>query len=301
MGRVEFGLIVPENPLHPPNRRGYLADLDRLLTLAKGHFDSAWCIDHLQDDVLEGWTTVSYLSARHPELVWGHTVLSQPLRNPALLAKMASSLSYLTDGRYVLGIGAGGQRSEHLAYGFDFPRGRIRVEQLDEALQIITSMWTQERVTFAGNHHRVLDATCMPRPDPRPQIMVGAFQPMMLRLTARHADMWIGSSTTVEAYRGYVDDFERACDETGRDPATVRRVWGGGCVCAPTEETVVRLVNGLPHEPGEDLVGTPAEVIEQMHAFIDLGVDYFLVDCGGFPDLTSVETLIDRVLPAINR
>jgi alkanesulfonate monooxygenase SsuD/methylene tetrahydromethanopterin reductase-like flavin-dependent oxidoreductase (luciferase family) len=301
MGRVQFGLIVPENPQHPPSRQGYLADIDRLLALAKGYYDSAWCIDHLEGDVLESWTAVSHLSARHPELVWGHTVLSHTFRNPALLAKMAATLSYLTEGRYVLVIGAGGQRSEHLAYGFDFPRGRIRVELLDEALQIITAMWTQERVTFAGNHHRVLNATCVPRPYPPPPIMVGAFQPMMLRLTARHADWWIGSSTTVETYRGYVDDFERACDETGRDPATVRRVWSGGCVCAPTEETVVRLVNGLPHEPGEDFLGTPDQVIEQMQAFVDLGVDYFLLDCGGFPDLTTAEMIIDEVMPVLNR
>jgi alkanesulfonate monooxygenase SsuD/methylene tetrahydromethanopterin reductase-like flavin-dependent oxidoreductase (luciferase family) len=306
MSRIRFGLILPENPLKPPDRTHYLEDVHRLLTLAKGHYDSAWCIDHLDGDVLEGWTNVSYLSALHPELVWGHAVLSQPFRNPALLAKMSATLSFLTGGRYVLGIGAGGDERDHLTYGYDFPSGRERVAQLDEALTIIRSMWTEERVTFEGTYHQVNDARCEPRPDPLPPVMIGAFRPMMLRLTARHADWWNVSSTDIETYLRLVDDFERACDEVGRDPATVRRVWSGGCVCAPTEAEARDLAThrGSGHvvyEPGEDFAGTPAQVIEQMRPFIDLGVDTFLLDCGGFPRLTTVEMLIDQVLPALNR
>jgi alkanesulfonate monooxygenase SsuD/methylene tetrahydromethanopterin reductase-like flavin-dependent oxidoreductase (luciferase family) len=120
---VQFGLIVPENPQNPPGRPGYLADVDRLLAAVAGHYDSAWCIDHLQGDVLEGWTTVAYLAARHPGLRWGHTVLAQSFRNPALTAKMGATLQFLTGGRFVLGIGAGGQAAEYRAYGYDFPPG----------------------------------------------------------------------------------------------------------------------------------------------------------------------------------
>ena len=102
--------------------------------------------------------------------------------------------------------------------------------------------------------------------------------------------------------------FEAACAETGRDSATVRRVWSGGCICAPTEAEVGQLLedrrqrgNGGSYQPGEDFVGTPTQVIEQMQPFIDLGVDYFLLDCGGFPRLITAETLIDAVMPAPNR
>jgi alkanesulfonate monooxygenase SsuD/methylene tetrahydromethanopterin reductase-like flavin-dependent oxidoreductase (luciferase family) len=240
-------------------------------------------------------------------LQWGHSVLCQSFRNPALVAKMGATLHYMAGGNFVLGIGAGGQEAEYVAYGYDFPPGRTRVAELDEALQIIKAMWTQERATFEGKHYRVKDAWCEPKPDPMPTIMVGAFKPKMLRLTARHADWWNVSSTGIQDYRRYLQEFERACDETGRDPATVRRTWGGGCVCAPTEVEVADLAAGrlqkgeqMAYQVGEDFVGTPAQLIEQMQPFVEVGVDYFMLDCGGFPRLTTVELLIQEVLPALN-
>ena len=308
MGRVQFGLIVPENPENPPGRSSYLADVDRLLATVTGHFDSAWSIDHLQGDVLEGWTAVTYLSALHPELQWGHTVLCQSFRNPALVAKMGATLQFMSGGRFILGIGAGWQEAEYRAYGYAFPPGRTRVAELDETLQIIKALWTQERATFEGAHHRIKDARCEPKPDPLPPIMIGAFRPQMLRLTARHADWWNVSSTGIEAFRAYLREFEFACEAGGRDPATVRRTWGGGCICAPTAAEVadlaaVRARRGAEyaHQVGEDFVGTPAQIIEQMRPFVELGVDYFMLDCGGFPRLTTVELLIHEVLPALNR
>jgi alkanesulfonate monooxygenase SsuD/methylene tetrahydromethanopterin reductase-like flavin-dependent oxidoreductase (luciferase family) len=304
---VQFGLIVPEDVLGSSGRRRYREDIDRLLTRVTGHYDSAWCIDHLQGDVLEGWTALTYLAARHPALRWGHTVLAQSFRNPALLAKMGATLQFLSGGRFILGIGAGGQEAEHLAYGYAFPPGRERVAALDEALQIIKALWTRGRATFAGAHHRVADAWCEPRPEPIPPIMVGAFGPKMLRLTAKHADWWNVSSTGLAAYRAYCQELERACAAIGRDPASVRRTWSGGCVCGRTAAEVadlraVRARRGpeYAHRVGQDFVGTPAEVIEQMRPFVDLGVDYFMLDCGGFPRLTTVELLIWEVLPALN-
>ncbi len=307
MGQVQFGLILPENPLNPPGRHRYMQDVNRLLACVKGHYTSAWAIDHLQGDVLEGWTAVTYLSALHPELVWGHTVLCQSFRNPALVAKMGATLQFMSGGQFVLGIGAGGQEAEYLAYGYRFPTGSTRVAELDEALRIIKAMWTQEPASFEGRHYRIRDASCEPKPNPQPPIMIGAFGPKMLRLTARHADWWNVSSTSIEVYRGYFQEFEHACDEVGRDPATVRRVWSGGCLCAPTEAEVTNLAAGrLPtgenaaYRMGESFVGTPAQVIEQMQPFVELGVDYFMLDCGGFPRLTTVEMLAHEVLPALN-
>lgn len=300
MAHREFGLIVPDDMLDTAHRHGYMRRVNDLLALVTGHFASAWCIDHLEGEMLEGWTSLAYLSALHPNLLWGHSVLCNGFRNPALVAKMSATLAFMSGGRYVLGIGAGWQEREHLAYGYDFPRGADRVAALDEALAIIRAMWTQECVTFEGEHYRVTDARCEPKPLQSPLIMVGAFGPRMLRLTARHADWWNVSSTGIEAYRRYVEEFERACDEVGRDPATVRRVWAGGCACAPNEADVAVLAGGR-RVAGEDFVGTPAQIIEQMQPFIELGVDCFLLDCGGFPRLTTAEVLIDEVLPALNR
>jgi alkanesulfonate monooxygenase SsuD/methylene tetrahydromethanopterin reductase-like flavin-dependent oxidoreductase (luciferase family) len=297
MSNVQFGVIVPDTALDRANRHRYMENVHRLLNAVKGHYASAWSIDHVQGDVLEGWTALAYLSALHPEFVWGHTVLCQSFRNPALVAKMGASLHFMSGGRFVLGLGAGGQEAEYLSYGYDFPLGSTRVEELDEALQIIKAMWTQERATVEGAHYRVTEARCEPKPDPIPPVMVGAFRPRMLRLTARHADWWNVSSTGIDSYQRYLQEFHRACDEVGRDPATVRRVWSGGCVCAPTEAEVADLAPAR-YQVGEDFVGTPAQIIEQMQPFVALGVDYFVLDCGGFPRLTTVETLVNEVLPA---
>jgi alkanesulfonate monooxygenase SsuD/methylene tetrahydromethanopterin reductase-like flavin-dependent oxidoreductase (luciferase family) len=309
MGKVQFGLVVPEYPLDLSRRDLYMEDVNRLLAYVKGHYDSAWFIDHLDGLVLEGWTALTYLSALHPELLWGHSVLCQSFRNPALLAKMAATLHYMSGGRFVLGIGAGWAEAEYLAYGYPFAPGSTRVEELDEVLRIIKAMWTQERPTFEGRYYSIKEARCEPKPDRMPTIMVGAFRPQMLRLTARHADWWNVSSTGIEEYRRLLDEFHRACDEVGRDPATVRLTWGGGCACAPTEAEVVAftaervqaLGEECAYQGGEDFVGTPAQIIEQMQPFIELGVDYFMLDCGGFPRLTTVEMLVNEVLPVLNR
>jgi alkanesulfonate monooxygenase SsuD/methylene tetrahydromethanopterin reductase-like flavin-dependent oxidoreductase (luciferase family) len=305
MKSVRFGFTMPADQLDKTQRATFVHDLNRALTLISGHFDSAWFIDHLQfgdADVLEGFTALSYMAALHPQLKFGHTVLCQSFRNPALLAKMGATLQFLSGGRFLFGIGAGWHEEEYQAYGYDFPPAGVRVHQLEEALQIIKAMWTERQASFTGTYYRVVDAYCEPKPDPVPPIMVGAFKPRMLRLAARYADEWNVSSTGIPRYRELVREFERACAEVGRDPATVRRSWGGGCVCAPTQEQVERLAGERYRvdEDNFDFVGTPAQLIEQMRAFIDLSVESFMLDCGGFPDLTTLELLINEVLPALN-
>jgi alkanesulfonate monooxygenase SsuD/methylene tetrahydromethanopterin reductase-like flavin-dependent oxidoreductase (luciferase family) len=305
MTPIQFGFIMPADQLDKTRRATYVEDLNRALRLVSGHFDSAWVIDHLQfgdADMLEGFTALSYMAALHPHLKFGHTVLCQSFRNPALLAKMSATLQFLSGGRFLFGIGAGGNAEEYRAYGYDFPSAAIRVQQLEEALQIIKAMWTQKQATFTGRYYRVIDAYCEPKPEPLPPIMVGAWGPKMLRLTARYADGWNVSSTGIDTYRQLVEAFERACAEVGRDPATVRRSWGGGCVCAPTRAQAERL-GGERYRTDEDnfdFVGAPAQLVEQMRGFMNLGVDYFMLDCGGFPNLTTLELLVNEVIPALN-
>ena len=306
MARVQFGFIMPTEFRDKGWKATYVSDLHRALRMVEGHFDSVWCIDHLQSgdtDLLEGFTAIAHVAALYPRLNFGHTVVCQSFRNPALLAKMGASLQYLSGGRFVLGVGAGWHEAEYRAYGYDFPPDGVRVEQLEETLRIVTAMWTEEKVTFEGKHYRVREARCEPRPEPVPPILVGAFRPKMLRLTARYADWWDVSSTGINAYRSMVEEFERACGEVDRDPTTVRRSWSGGCACARTREEAEVLAGGIMSSESEEdfgFVGTPGEVVEQMRPFVELGVDDFLVDCGGFPRFTTLEMLIGEVLPALN-
>lgn len=302
---LQFGLIMPADQLDPARRATYAQDLQRALRLAEGHFASAWIIDHLQfgqTDVLEGFTTLAYMAGLHPRLSFGHTVVCQSFRNPALLAKMGATLQFLSGGRFILGLGAGWHAEEYQAYGYPFPPAAVRVEQLEETLRIVTALWTETPATFTGRHYQIHNAYCEPRPAPRPPIMLGAFRPRMLRLAAQYADWWNVSSLGPAAYRRAAAESERACRAVGRDPQTLRRTWVGACACAPTEaEARARARDDSASDPEEDFgfVGTPAQVIRQLQDFIAMGVTYFMLDCAGFPDPATLELLIAEVLPAL--
>jgi alkanesulfonate monooxygenase SsuD/methylene tetrahydromethanopterin reductase-like flavin-dependent oxidoreductase (luciferase family) len=224
-------------------------------------------------------------------------------RNPALLAKMAATLQYLSAGRYILGLGAGWHEAEYRAYGFPFPSNAVRVAQVEETLRILQALWTEETVNFTGAHYQAQDARCEPRPAPPPPILLGAFRPRMLRLAARYAGEWNVSSTGIAAYRRMAATVDAACAAVGRDPATLRRSWMGGCACARTEAAARALAGdrfGDGSDEEFDFLGTPAQIAAQMRPFVAAGVTRFMLDCAGFPDLTSLDLLIEEVLPAVN-
>jgi alkanesulfonate monooxygenase SsuD/methylene tetrahydromethanopterin reductase-like flavin-dependent oxidoreductase (luciferase family) len=305
MTKIQFGFILPQIPPDFTRRATFVEDVNRALRLVSGHFESAHMIDHLgnNDGDIESFTTLAYFAALHPELKFGHTVICQSFRNPALVAMMGAAFQFLSGGRFLLGMGTGWDEVEYRAYGYDFPPARVRVEQLEEALQIIKALWTEEKVTFSGKYYRVFEAGCEPKPVPVPPIMVGAFKPKMLHLTAQYADEWNVSSTGIGKYRRLAEAFNRACTEIDRNPDSVRRSWGGGCICRVDPAEALRIAGkryNTDPEEDFDLVGTPRQLIEQMRPFIDLGVSSFMVDCGGFPDLTTLELLINEVLPVLN-
>jgi alkanesulfonate monooxygenase SsuD/methylene tetrahydromethanopterin reductase-like flavin-dependent oxidoreductase (luciferase family) len=303
MPHIQFGLTIPARPPQDMSRETFLNTVQKGLALVAGYFDSAWIVDHVQDNTinyLEGWTVLTYLAALAPHLDIGHIVLCQSFRNPALLAKMASTLQYMSGGRFILGLGAGWKEDEYRAYGYDFPSARTRVEQLDETLQIIKALWYEKVATVQGKHYSITDAYCEPKPDPIPPILIGGTKPRMLRLIARHADWWSVPWINIDAYLPMAQSFEQVCKDVGRDPATVRRTWYGGSFCASTEAMVQAMSQGKKLSAGF-FVGTPTQVVEQMRPFIDLGIDYFMLNWGGFPDFTTLEALAYEVLPALNR
>ncbi|MGZ5365939.1 MAG: LLM class flavin-dependent oxidoreductase, partial [Mycobacterium sp.] len=163
----------------PPTPDGVdlLTHYRSVLEAVPPEFTTVWHQDHLQkghgDDLLEGWTIVAHLATAFPRFRYGHLVLSQSFRNPALLAKMAATLQYVTGGRFVLSMGAGWLEDEYRAYGYDYPSGGTRVEQLAEAIQLIRALWSGSPATFHGNHYRIDGASLeVPSIDPIP-IQVG--------------------------------------------------------------------------------------------------------------------------------
>jgi alkanesulfonate monooxygenase SsuD/methylene tetrahydromethanopterin reductase-like flavin-dependent oxidoreductase (luciferase family) len=307
MPPVRFGLIMPAEARDLHWGATYLTDLNYVLDRVTGHFDSAWIVDHLQSggaDLLEGFTTLTYMAALHPRLTFGHTVLCQSFRNPSLLAKMGATIQMLSGGRFILGLGAGWNAEEYRAYGYDFPPAPVRVEQLEEALRIITALWTQGEATFEGQHYRVRQAVSTLRPEPVPPIVLGAVRPRMLRLAATYADAWDVPSTSSARYAVLASAFDRACAAVGRDPATVGRSWSGGCACAPTQREAEALAADRlcpdPTTEDFDFVGTPEQIVEQMRPFIALGVRHFKLDSVDFPRVRGLDLLINEVLPALN-
>src|SRR5204863_6985817 len=172
---------------------------------------------------VEGWTTSSARARASTRARVGTMVSGNTYRHPCVTAKMAVRLDNVSGGRLNLGIGAGWFELEHRSFGIDFKTVPRRLEALDEALQIILSMFTQPKTSLAGKHYTVTDAICVPKPiqQPHPPIMIGGTgKRVLLRLVARYAYMW-NASASADDMRGYADVIARHADAVRRDPAAI--------------------------------------------------------------------------------
>ncbi|GIW13612.1 MAG: luciferase-like hypothetical protein [Tepidiforma sp.] len=194
-------------------------------------WDGIYYADHFMPNaadvsgpVGECWTTLAALAAAVPRVRIGPLVTGNTYRHPAVLAKMAATVDIISGGRLVLGIGAGWQENEHRAYGIEFSTLRGRMDRLEEACQIITSLFTNPRTTFAGRYYQLTDAPLEPKPvqSPVPLLIGGGGEQRTLRIVARFANEWNTWGTPdVLAHKGRV--LDRHCEELGRDPRTIRR------------------------------------------------------------------------------
>jgi alkanesulfonate monooxygenase SsuD/methylene tetrahydromethanopterin reductase-like flavin-dependent oxidoreductase (luciferase family) len=304
MTQVQFGLTLPISN-SDLSRQEFLKRISAALDTIAGHFDSVWLPDHLQfgnRPLFEGWTMLTYLAALRPELRYGHLVLCQLFRNPALLAKMAATFQYVSQGNFILGIGAGWAEEEAKAYHLPFPPAGQRVSELEEQLQIINALWREDSVTFEGKYHQVNNALCLPHPEPLPPVLIAGFQPRMMRLVARYADWWNTGIATLDKAREQLKALDVACEQVGRDPKTLRRTALVNCYCATTEQKLKEFRAKQKGPFGLDIVGTPAQVVEQLQPFVEMGFDYYMIAARDFPhDLTTLELLSHEVLPMLNK
>jgi len=300
---LRFGLTLPAGP-----EKGcipqWMDDLDASLPKFAGHFESLWMTDHfIWDDApcYEAWTVMSYICARWPQFRIGPMVLGQSYRNPALLAKMAATLQTLSGGRLIMGLGAGWKEDEYRAYNWPYPRAGVRVEQLQDALEIVTRLWREPGpVSWQGRHYRVTDAWCEPRPEPVPEIIVGGGGRKVMRLAAQYADGWNLSDSAIDAFRARHDILMQHCEELGRDPASLEISWFGRLSVAADEQAA--LARGGKHwTRANAFIGTPAQVVEQMLPFVELGVRYFMLDVLDFADPQVQGMVLEEVLPPLRR
>ena len=197
----------------------------------EGGFDHLWDFDHLASigpagtdrPIYEGWTLQAAMAEATRRVRVGCMVTGNTYRNPIVLAKMAVTVDHLSGGRLEFGIGAAWAQAEHEMYGL--PGLEHRVGRLSESLQIIKSLFTQERTNFEGRYYQFTDAVANPKPiqKPYPPIWIGASGHSTLRLAARHADVWNISGGDPESIKQLIDRFPEACDAVGRDQAQIRR------------------------------------------------------------------------------
>jgi probable F420-dependent oxidoreductase len=215
----------------------------------------------------EAWTLLSALASITRRVTLGPFVACTSFREPALLAKMADTLDEVSGGRVLLGLGAGYHEPEYTAFGFPFDHLAGRFE---EAVQIIKPLLRGEKVTFHGTYYQVTDSELHPHgPRPNgPPIWIGARQPRMLRLVAKHADAYNTMSyVDTVALAPQLAALDDACEEVGRDPTTIQRTIGTFVAFPGSEDCP-----GGVHSNA--IVGTPDEVADRFEAFYDAGVDH---------------------------
>jgi len=194
-------------------------------------FDHLWDFDHLASigpggpdrPVYEGWALQAAMAEATKRVRIGCMVTGNTYRHPVVLAKLAVTVDHLSGGRLEFGIGAAWAEIEHQMYGIEGLDHRVG--RLSESLQIMKSLFTQDRTNFEGRYYHFKDAIANPKPiqKPHPPIWIGAQGETTLRLTARHADVWNISGGDPEFVAEVIKKFDDACGEVGRNPAEVRR------------------------------------------------------------------------------
>ena len=208
----------------------------------------------------------------------GTLVTGVTYRNPALLAKTATTLDVISGGRAILGLGAAWNDIEHAGYGFDFPPVRERMDRLDEALTIIRAMFTEERPSFEGRYYRIEDALNVPRPVQQggPRILVGGGgEQRTLKIAAKHADMTHWFPLGFEVLRHKTEVLERHCAEIGRDPSTIERTMGAPVIVA-ANDAEGRPSRAVPRERRPYInVGPPEQIADALQPYLDAGFTGF--------------------------
>ena len=288
-------------------------------------FGGLWAPDHFilgpAHEEYEVWTLLAALAERTADVDIGPLVGAITYRNPALLAKMATTVDHLSDGRLHLGLGAGWHAEEHRRYGYDFPDVQTRFGMLEETLEILTRMCTEDAPSFEGEHFQIDGAYNQPPPiqEPHPPIVLGGGSPRILRLTARYADEWNveisgrNRGPSVEFKSRKLDEYLL---EEGREPDEVRRSWLAHVIVRENEEELAQICEDIfplpwgeeediderltadnAWEKGQMLIGTPATVSERIAEIEAMGFDRIQLMFMDYPDTRSIELFADEIMP----
>ncbi len=302
--RVEFGYNPPagDRGIERIDPRTFVRDLHGALDYAGEHFDAFWVPDHFMRGAgfrMECWTQLTWLAARYPRQRLGTIVMANSYRHPPLLAKMAASLQTFSGGRLILGYGAGWLEEEYRAYGYDFPPARERIAQMVEGIQAMRALWNDVPANYQGEHYRVTDARCEPRPDPPIPILIGGDgERYLLRAVAEHADWWLPFSREVATLERKIAVLKDHCRAVGRDYADIRKAYPLTVFLAPTRAAAERWAGDRLGGDDPPFVGEPAALREYLAGLVELGFEHFPLVFAGFPETEDMRLFVDKVLPA---
>ncbi len=303
--RVKFGVTLPQ-------WGATWAEAKEIALLAEEvGFDSVWVADHFLGvaggDPLEAWTEMTAVAAVTQRIEVGFLVLSNSYRPPPLVAKMAMTFDQISNGRLILGYGAGWFSQEYEAYGYEFPSMRTRLEQLEEGLEILKKMWTEDEATFHGVHYHIENARCLPKPTrkPHPPILIGGGgEKVLMRLVARYADVW----NNLGAYHGDVEKkiavLRTHCDKVGRrfeeievSQQTIAAIGLSQTEARRRAEAVHQEVGFLAGAPELCPTGTPDEIVGRIRHNVGKGITTFLMSFGRQVSAESIRLFGKEVIP----
>ena len=276
-------------------------------------YDSLWTWDHLypivgspEGPIFEGYLTLAGFASVTERATLGLMVGANTFRNPALTAKLATTLDHLSHGRAVLGIGGAWFETEHDAYGIDFGSGfGERLDWLDEAVEVMHGMLNGRPVSARGERYDVREVRNDPPPvqAKMPILIGGGGEQKTLRTVARFADAWnIGGS--IDRVRQKDEVLRRWCDEVGRDHHEIERTLQGGSVILRDDETEARRVareigarNG--GWKGPEFAATPQAMIDKFAPYLELGFRHIYIDLPAPFDQETLERVAREVRPAL--
>src|SRR5204862_7246202 len=257
-------------------------------------WDVACVTDHFMPNtpekegaMLEAWSTLSALAALVPRMRVGTIVLGNTYRHPAVVAKMAAQVDIISGGRLLLGLGAGWQQNEHEAYGIPFYTTRERLDRLDEACEVIRSLWTQRRSDFKGRYYQLSDAPLEPKPvqKPHPELMIGGGgERVTLRIVAKHANHWnVWGGPKVLARKSAI--LEEHCAKLGRDSKSINRSVNMALLITNSKADIDRLAETITARMGSHaadardtcLAGTPDQIREQIRGLQSAGYTTLII------------------------
>ncbi|MEE9281276.1 MAG: LLM class F420-dependent oxidoreductase [Myxococcota bacterium] len=310
-GQIRFGI-------HSGQQNTSFEDYLRLWrTVEDLGFDWASVFDHflpIQSDpegpCFDGLTLLSALAAHTTRIRCGVIVVGVTYRHPAVLANIATTIDHVSGGRLELGLGAAWYEMEHDEYGIRFPPIGRRIRMLGEALEIVRSLWTEQRTSFDGRYYTLKDALCEPKPvqRPHPPLWVGGMgEKLTLRVVAQSADGWNTFFMPEDAYQHKLRVLAEHCSAVGRDPNDIRKQLVVQAVVGETEKDVNERIERLAAARRVDaarlrglaLVGTPEQCVERLLPYVRLGVGDFLIGARMPADLETLELIAKKVAPAL--